>query len=42
MPCGQHSVDAGKNTKSPCWDGYQQKGWKMINGKRRPNCVKIK
>ena len=42
MPCGQHSIDAGKNTKSPCWDGYQQKGWKMINGKRRPNCVKIK
>ena len=42
MPCEKHQVDAGKNTKSPCWDGYQQKGYKMINGKRRPNCVKIK
>ena len=42
MPCEKHQVDAGKNTKSPCWGGYQQKGYKMINGKRRPNCVKIK
>ena len=42
MPCEKHQIDAGKNSKSPCWDGYQQKGYKMINGKRRPNCVKIK
>ena len=31
-----------KKTKSPCWDGYEQKGWQTINGKRRPNCVKKK
>ena len=35
-------LEAGKNTKSPCWDGYEQKGWQTINGKRRPNCVKKK
>ncbi len=40
MPCEEHSIEAGKNSKSPCWDGYEQKGWQMINGKRRPNCVK--
>ena len=43
MPCEEHSVEAGKNSKSPCWDGYQQKGWqKGKDGKRVPNCVKIK
>ena len=42
MPCKEHSVEAGKNSKSPCWDGYEQKGWQTINGKRRPNCVKKK
>jgi len=43
MPCEQHSVDAGKTTKSPCWDGYEQKGWKIgKSGKRVPNCQKKK
>jgi hypothetical protein len=43
MPCEQHSIDAGKNTKSPCWDGYEQKGWKIgKSGKRVPNCQKKK
>ena len=42
MPCETHTVEAGKNSKSPCWDGYEQKGWQTINGKRRPNCVKKK
>ena len=42
MPCESHSVEAGATTKSPCWDGYEQKGWQMIDGKRRPNCVKKK
>ena len=43
MPCKEHFLNAGKNTKSPCWDGYQQKGWKKgIGGKRVPNCEKIK
>lgn len=31
-----------KKTKSPCWDGYEQKGWQTINGEKRPNCVKKK
>ncbi len=43
MPCEEHSVKAGKNTKSPCWDGYEQKGWKTgSTGKRVPNCEKKK
>jgi hypothetical protein len=29
-----------KLAKSPCWDGYEQKGYKMKNGKKVPNCVK--
>jgi len=41
MPCEKHIIDA-KKTKSPCWDGYEQKGWQTINGKKRPNCVKKK
>jgi hypothetical protein len=28
--------------KAPCWDGYEQIGWKMKNGKKVPNCVPIK
>jgi hypothetical protein len=42
MPCESHSVEAGANTKSPCWDGYEQKGYQIIDGKKRPNCVKKK
>jgi len=42
MPCESHSLEAGANSKSPCWDGYEQKGYQMIDGKRRPNCVKKK
>ena len=40
MPCEKHSIKA-KKTKSPCWDGYEQKGYKTgSTGKRVPNCVK--
>tara|TARA_R100001480_G_scaffold968_3_gene2876 strand:+ start:954 stop:2573 length:1620 start_codon:yes stop_codon:yes gene_type:complete len=39
MPCEKHIM---KKTKSPCWDGYRQDGYKMKGGKRVPNCVKIK
>jgi len=40
MPCEKHSIKA-KKTKSPCWDGYEQKGTKIgSTGKRVPNCVK--
>lgn len=42
MPCESHSVEAGANSKSPCWDGYEQKGYQMIDGKKKPNCVKKK
>ena len=42
MPCESHSVEGGANSKSPCWDGYEQKGYQTIDGKRRPNCVKKK
>jgi len=28
--------------KSPCWDGYEQIGTKIVDGKTVPNCVKIK
>ena len=37
MPCEQHS-----NQTTLCWEGYQQDGWKMRDGKRVPNCVKRK
>jgi hypothetical protein len=26
---------------NPCWDGYEMIGFKMLDGKRVPNCVKI-
>jgi hypothetical protein len=35
-------VEAGKTSKSPCWDGYEQKGYKIKDGKKVPNCVKKK
>ena len=35
MPCEQHEL------KAPCWDGYEMVGFKMKNGKKVPNCVKM-
>jgi hypothetical protein len=29
------------NLEDPCWDGYEQIGWKEKNGNRVPNCVPI-
>lgn len=29
-------------SEGPCWDGYQQVGMKMKNGKEVPNCVPVK
>ena len=29
------------NKKSPCWDGYVQRGMKEQNGKMVPNCVPV-
>ena len=37
MPCYQHA-----DQTTLCWEGYQQDGWKMKDGKRVPNCVKKK
>ena len=28
--------------KGPCWEGYEQVGMKMKNGRKVPNCVPIK
>lgn len=28
--------------ESPCWEGYEQIGYKRKNGKSVPNCVKKK
>lgn len=31
-----------KRAGDPCWEGYEQVGTKMLNGKEVPNCVPIK
>tara|TARA_R110000772_G_scaffold17611_1_gene48978 strand:- start:2493 stop:4592 length:2100 start_codon:yes stop_codon:yes gene_type:complete len=36
MPCQNH-----EELKAPCWDGYEQIGSKMKNGKKVPNCVPL-
>jgi len=30
-----------KDKDDPCWDGYEQYGMKMKDGKEVPNCVPI-
>jgi len=30
-----------KDEEDPCWDGYEQVGTKMVDGKEVPNCVPI-
>ena len=30
-----------KRKDAPCWDGYEQIGWKFKDGKKVPNCVPI-
>ena len=37
MPCVSH-----EELKSPCWDGYEQIGTKIKDGKEVPNCVPLK
>ena len=39
MPCENH--DESISLKSPCWDGYEQIGTKMKDGKEVPNCVPL-
>ena len=36
MPCVNH-----EELKAPCWDGYEQYGTKIKDGKEVPNCVKM-
>ncbi len=36
MPCVSHT-----ELKAPCWDGYEQIGFKTKNGKKVPNCVPL-
>ncbi len=36
MPCQDHT-----DLKAPCWDGYEQIGTKMKDGKEVPNCVPL-
>ena len=36
MPCVSH-----EELKAPCWDGYEQIGTKMKDGKEVPNCVPL-
>jgi hypothetical protein len=36
MPCVSH-----EELKAPCWDGYEQYGTKIKDGKKVPNCVKL-
>jgi len=28
--------------KEPCWDGYEQYGTKIVDGREVPNCIPIK
>jgi len=35
-------VEMSTDLKSPCWDGYEQIGTKMKDGKEVPNCVPLK
>jgi len=37
MPCVSH-----EELKAPCWDGYEQIGTKVKDGKEVPNCVPLK
>tara|TARA_R110000796_G_scaffold34809_2_gene89624 strand:+ start:1192 stop:3300 length:2109 start_codon:yes stop_codon:yes gene_type:complete len=39
MPCENH--DEAISLKSPCWDGYEQYGTKMKDGKEVPNCIPL-
>ena len=29
------------NMKAPCWDGYEQYGTKIVDGREVPNCIPI-
>lgn len=33
--------DGSVNMKAPCWDGYEQYGTKIVDGREVPNCIPI-
>jgi len=35
-------IDEKKDDDDPCWEGYEQFGTKMKDGKEVPNCVSKK
>jgi hypothetical protein len=43
-PSAPKAKKGGKTKRSPnpCWKGYRMVGHKMKDGKKVPNCVKIK
>lgn len=40
---GINLTESGEvDMKAPCWDGYEQYGTKIVDGREVPNCVPIK
>ncbi len=35
------SPDGSYDMKEPCWDGYEQYGTKVVDGREVPNCIPI-
>lgn len=33
--------DGSVDMKAPCWDGYEQYGTKIVDGREVPNCIPI-
>jgi hypothetical protein len=33
--------DGSYDMKEPCWDGYEQYGTKIVDGREVPNCIPI-
>ena len=38
----EDEINLLEELKEPCWDGYEMIGFKMKDGQKVPNCVKIK
>ena len=35
----EESIPKNRTTPDPCWDNYEQVGWKYKKGRKVPNCV---
>lgn len=35
------NADGSYDLKEPCWDGYEQYGTKIVDGREVPNCIPI-